>query len=375
MPAAFLTAMLASACGTPGGRESTDPNPARRSNDAAATASEPGAAASDERAGGTRPDVASVSSGDGRGPRQSSLLAATFVVAPDASAIAPDPSDLSLPLGIAETLVTGIKGAEDILFSTDERLFVTANDGIYELKRDSSGQMQATNLHPGDKKCLFFTGILEIENTLYVACEDLTNSYLFATSLAGSPRTPVFSNIYTMHGTPLANEIAADPDGRIYVAESLQGKILRLQLSSTDPFTVAAQEVWLSTPGGIFPNGIKYIDSSIYWTDSLGGTINRASILPDGTPGPVSRFVATKAEFFDDLYVNSDGTVLVASYLSGTLRAYAGLLPALPYAETPHVFKNPADVLPAKGRFGFGDKDLLVADKGANSVVVFHLPF
>src|SRR5258708_5864660 len=178
-----------------------------------------------------------------------------------------------------------------------------------------------------------------------------------------------------MTGTLVANEIAVDPDGRIYVAETLQGKILRLEISASDPLTVARQEDWLSTPSGVAPNGLRYIDSSIYWTDSLGGSVNRVFILLDGTAGPISSFVDPNANFFDDLYVNSDGTVLVASFFGGALRAYTPLPFGLLYAETPHVFTNPADVLPAKGRFGFRDKDLIVTDKGANSVVLFHLPY
>jgi hypothetical protein len=294
-------------------------------------------------------------------------------IAPDASLPA-DPNYLLLPFGVAETLVDGVTAAEDAMFSTDERLFVTGNDGIYELQRNPSGNLRATNLHPGEK-CVF-TGIVEVGSTLYATCADYTNSYLFAASLAGAPATPAFRKVYTMAGTVLANEITADPDGRIYVAASAQGKIVRLQLSPADPFTVAQQEDWLSTPSGIFPNGLKYFDSSIYWTDSLGGSVSRAFILLDGTAGPITSFIDPGDGFFDDLYVNSNGTMVVASYLLGTLRAYGPPPLGGLFAQTPPgAFTNPADVLPALGRFGFGTGDLIVTDKGANRVVLFHLPF
>jgi hypothetical protein len=40
----------------------------------------------------------------------------------------------SLASGTAETVVGGIAGAEDLLFTADsQRLFVTANSGVYEL--------------------------------------------------------------------------------------------------------------------------------------------------------------------------------------------------------------------------------------------------
>ncbi len=311
------------------------------------------------------------------------LLAGTLAFPPDASATpdpkapadaaaAADPNDRLLPFGSAKTLVDGITAAEDLLFSGDERLFVTGNDGVYELTRDPSGTVQAANLLAG-QSCVF-TGIVEVLTTLYAVCADYTNSYLYAAALAGAPAAPTFRKVYTLTGTVLANEIAADPDGRIYVAASLQGKILRLQLSPTDPFTVSAQETWLSTPSGIFPNGVKYLDSRIYWTDSLGGSVSQAYILRDGTAGPISTFIDLDDGFFDDLYVNSNGTVLVASYLLGYVRAYGppplgGLIAQTP----PGAFTNPADVLPAHGRFGLGEGDLLVADKGANRVVQFRL--
>jgi hypothetical protein len=334
------------------------------------------------------PSPASPSDDDGRSgeignPRE--LLAGALAFPPDAGsssdgapaaeAVVPlaDPSDDLLAFGSAETLVDGVTAPEDVLISADERLFVTGNDGVYELKRDPSGTVGATNLLAG-QPCIF-TGIVEVQATLYVTCADYTNSYLFAASLAGAPAMPSFRKIDTMKGTVLANEIAADPDGRIYVAASLQAEILRLTLSTTDPFTVSAHEVWLLTPSGIFPNGLRYARSRIYWTDSLGGSVNAAAILRGGTAGPITRFVDLDDGFFDDLYVNSNGTILVASYLLGAVRTYGpppvgGLLAQTP----PGAFVNPADVLPAQGRFGLGAHDLVVADKGANRVAAFHLP-
>ncbi len=299
---------------------------------------------------------------------------ATTLASAPATGVA-DPSDLALCCGTTETLVTGITGAEDLLFSTDERLFVTGTDGIYELRRDPAGSLRAINLHAGEK--CFFDGIVEIGETIYTVCADDANSYLFAGSLAGSPPAPTFREIYELKGTLIANEIAADAQGRIYIAATLQGLILRLQIAAGDPFTVWSQESWLSTvaAAGIAPNGVRYVDSSIYWTDTLGGSVHQVRVLPDGSGGLVSSF-GDPGQFFDDLYVNSNGTIVVASYLAGSLRAYGPLPLGTLYAQTPaNAFTNPADVLPALGRLGFSDRDLLVTDKGANSVVALHLPY
>jgi sugar lactone lactonase YvrE len=286
----------------------------------------------------------------------------------------PDPSDRSLFFGAARTLARGVTGAEDLLFSSDERLFVSATDGIYQLTRDPSGQVRATNLHPGES--CSFTGIVQVAGVLYVACAGYSDSYLFGASIADPSAVPVFRKIYTMSGVAVANEIAADPQGRLYVAETLQGKILRLAISPTDPYALSGQQDWLATPSGITPNGLKYVDSSIYWTESLGGSVNRVLIQPDGRAGAITSFTDFNGGFLDDLYVNADGSILCASYFGGSLRAYTPMPLGLLYAQTfPGTFSSPADVLPAKGRFGLGANDLLVTDKSANTVVVLDLPF
>ena len=365
-PPAFLLAALAlsTACESSGRTVAADRAPAAMgSNDA--EAGEPASGVPSE----SGPDGGDASAD----PFRATMLASVAASAP-AAAVA-DPSDLSLCCGTTETLVTGITGAEDLLFSTDGRLFVTGTDGIYELRRDPAGNLLATNLHAGEK--CHFDGIVEIGETIYTVCADDANSYLFAGSLAGSPAAPTFREIYELKGTLIANEIAADAQGRIYIAATLQGLILRLQIAAGDPFTVWSQESWLSTvaAAGIAPNGVRYVDSSLYWTDTLGGSIHQVQVLPDGSAGLVSG-LGDPGQFFDDLYVNSNGTIVVASYLAGSLRAYGPLPLGALYAQTPaNAFTNPADVLPALGRLGFGGRDLLVTDKGANSVVALHLPY
>jgi hypothetical protein len=281
----------------------------------------------------------------------------------------------SLASGTAETVVGGIAGAEDLLFTADgQRLFVTANSGVYELVRDPSGQVSATNLHPGES--CSFTGIVQIQTTLYAACAGASggNSSLFAASLAASPAIPSFRKIYTITGTQLANEVAVDANDRIYVAASFQGKIVRLQLSTTDPFTVSGQADWLSTPGP-FPNGLRYVDSGVYWTDSQTHTIGRVPILPNGSPGSPVSFDDLGAGALDDLYINGDGTILVASFSPGQISFYAPLPGGMLIARTTRgTFVEAADVLPANGRLGFRQNDLLVTDKNPGSVVALHLP-
>jgi hypothetical protein len=77
----------------------------------------------------------------------------------------------------------------------------------------------------------------------------------------------------------------------------------------------------------------------------------------------------------DDLYINGDGTILVASFSPGQISFYAPLPGGMLIARTTRgTFVEAADVLPANGRLGFRQNDLLVTDKNPGSVVALHLP-
>src|SRR5271154_2054064 len=76
IPATFLTATLASACGSASRIESTDSPLAGPSNNADAGVDPPDAAMSDGSAGGSTAELPSMTSGNGLGPGHRSLLAA-----------------------------------------------------------------------------------------------------------------------------------------------------------------------------------------------------------------------------------------------------------------------------------------------------------
>jgi hypothetical protein len=144
----------------------------------------------------------------------------------------------------------------------------------------------------------------------------------------------------------------------------MQNQILRVTLDSNDPFQVASMETWLSN-SGLFTNGLKIVNSMIYWTD-FGG-INRNRISASGKPGR-GQTITTALTFFDDLFVDDNG-LLVADYLGNTVRAYTARGRLI--AETSAVFTSPSSVLPARGRLGLKENDLVVTEKGANRVAVY----
>jgi hypothetical protein len=269
--------------------------------------------------------------------------------------------------GTRQTLVAGITSAENLAFASDGRLFVTGNDGIYELTRSSSLAVVASVLEPGGT--IFFGGMAEIDGTLYVnAYTAALNSYLYAARLTPSPK---FESIYELQTTGVPNGAAADASGRLYVSDTIGGTILRVTLDPKDPLKVIGQDIWLSRAQGILaPNGLKIRGSGLYFTDGL--TIKRVPILADGRAGiPVT--LVSELTYFDDLYVDAVG-ILAANYLFGSLQGFS------PYGRdvldtASGVFNGPSAVLPAKGRLGFASGDLLVTEKGGNCVAVYHPSF
>lgn len=270
-------------------------------------------------------------------------------------------------IGSRETVVDGIAAAENLMFTDAGRLFVTGDDGIYELTRDGSGNV--TNAVVAPATACKFAGMSEIGGVLYAACYDQTgsNSYLYAGKLDPVPQ---LQSIYTLPGVALANGVAADSQGRLYVADSFDGTILRLGLAPADPFTVATKETFVAKGSNILPNGLKFFGSAIYYTDFV--SIKRVPLLADGSAGPIAT-LDTQLTFFDDLFVDAR-RILVANFLFGTVELLTpGGIDLFDTAA--FTFDGPSAVLPAEGRLGFSQNDLLVTEKSGNRVAVFHPTF
>jgi len=265
----------------------------------------------------------------------------------------------NLNSGTRTTLVDGITAAENLLFTSDGRLFATGDDGVFAVRRDATGNVTAM-LVKSASACKF-TGMTEFDGVIYASCYDSSSSSVYAAQLSSAPD---FRLLSTLSGVTLANGLTHDDSGHLYVAQTMQNQILRLTLDSNDPFQVASTDVWLSG-SGLFTNGLKLVDSSIYWTD-FGG-IKRARISSNGDAGRV-RTIASDLTFFDDLFIDDDA-LLVADYLGNAVRAYT--LRGRRIAQTAAVFTSPSSVLPAHGRLGLGANDLVVTEKGANRIAVY----
>ena len=268
---------------------------------------------------------------------------------------------LALCCGTRETVAIGITAIENLTFSSDGRLFASGDDGVFELVREASGALRSQPMSAA-QSCKF-AGMAVVNGTLYAACYDFTDSYLYAASLAGGAQ---LQSIFKLAGVALANGMTADREGHLYVADSLGDSIQALTLSADDPLRVTGSSTFLASTGGFFPNGLKEFDSTLYFSDFTA--LRRVS----GKPQRIVTFV-DQLTFYDDLYVDANG-VVVANFLAGSLEAYTPT--GLRLGESaPGSFDGPSAVIPANGRLGFTSSDLLVAEKNANQLAVYHLPF
>lgn len=294
---------------------------------------------------------------------QGMLLIACLAVLPscdpDQEGGAADPYELS-----KRTRVTAIEmgaGAENVMFSSTGRLYVSVDGGLYEVVRAVDGTLRKILRSPG-ANCQF-GGLAEHDGVLFANCTDkLTASWLYA---AYETEDPVFERIADITGATIANGLAVDESGRLYVAAQMQGVLLRLKVNYEGPVSVDSVETFQALPLGSTPNGLKIRDGALYWSGLSNLTVEEL-----GSPGAGTQLF-TSLTVVDDFYVDAKG-ILLADFLGGAVysldssgrqvgKTSAGLL------------TNPAMVLPALGRLGFSQDDLLVVEQtGGNRVSILH---
>jgi hypothetical protein len=272
---------------------------------------------------------------------------------------AADVDPVLLRRGHRELLVDGLNGAENQLFTSTGRLLVSGDDGIFEVIRSaSSSRLQA--IHTGEP-CAF-GGLTEMNGTVYANCYDFTNSALFAAPLAAELQ---FRAIYQLPGIALANGLTNDGAGNLYVAASMESKIVRLRVKVEDPLAILAQDAFLED-SGLVTNGIKFFDGQLYWSAIFAV---KAVGVKDGAASGFSRNLAGAWTLFDDLYVDASG-VLVDDYVNGSLLLVDDF--GLVRGATPNgVFDGPSSVQPAQGRLGLPADALIVTERNLNRVSLY----
>ncbi|MET0340572.1 MAG: hypothetical protein ABW252_06200 [Polyangiales bacterium] len=262
----------------------------------------------------------------------------------------------ALARGTRTVLVSDIPTAENVLFLSDGRLLVSGDKGLYHLTRDASGKISAQNLVP-NAPCAF-GGIAEARATVYVTCYDFSRAYIYASSL----EPLAFERAVEVKDTIIGNGMSTDGE-RLYLSSTGQMKIVQLSIDPSDPKKLGGQTNFISGLDTPLPNGIDILDGALYWTDLL-----TLKTVPLDKKKP-ARTLATRATLYDDLHVDARG-VIACDYTGNVLVAYDPT--GKQVAQTKPVFKSPSAVVPARGRLGFGQDDLIVTERGGGIVSVYR---
>lgn len=228
-----------------------------------------------------------------------------------------DPRDLCLNslCGSPRQLVD-LPDLENVLVTDGGRVFVTGQQGLYEIHRDADGRYRATTMFGGG--C---SGIVQREASIYALCTDAAgaSALMLFDADAGEP---VPESIFTLTGMTLPNGLAAGPDHTLFVTDgpiAVEPKIVRLQLDSADPRVVLAQDTWLATLPD-YPNGLAIRGGQLYTTlfnpTTAKGDVARIAIQDDGSAGPLER-LHTRG-IMDDLELAGD-TLLVTDWQNNRL--------------------------------------------------------
>ncbi|MFZ2633522.1 MAG: hypothetical protein WA081_20040 [Desulfosalsimonadaceae bacterium] len=296
------------------------------------------------------------------------------------------------------TISENIPDAENAVFTSTGRLFVTGGTNIYEIDGDGT----ASSLCEEGK--YNFTGMAQVGNCLYAVATE----YRFDGSVAACGSLNVFSptavadfvgciadmfkrsvllcaeivpgdlsftEIYTMQNALIPNGMVADTAGRLYIADETflpVGKIIRLTLAG--PMSVSRQETWLDASNKVYsPNGMDIRGNKIYFTDFnlwsfKQASVKTVSIGANGSPGAVAA-IFERTGLFDDLAagtVYGTNVVAVADFLKGTVVGIKdnGVKQSSPLAETDlGLFASPSSVTFGKGP-NYTGLDLIVTEKG-----------
>jgi hypothetical protein len=318
-----------------------------------------GCTSSDSRMGPGEPGASAAgSASDPASNSQPAIAYSTLAATVPSSSVRPP-----LPGRAARTVLDEeVNEAENLFFTDDGRLFVSGGEDIYEFERTPDGRFTKTDHF--DEDCRV-EGIIQSGQYLYGVCtrnNDLTlSAFLIAGELSAQP---VFHTIAPLDAASGPNGMTVDPEGRIYITNSLTQQIVRVTLAS--PLEVGRTEIWAN--GLSLVNGIKYLDDAMYVTVldlTLISRLLRIPLLSDGSAGRPERLYERAFTVLDDILAFERGFI-ITDFVNGTLIFWDEQRGA--YAETPtQTFYGPTSL--AQGRPPmFSEGQLVVAEKGTFTV-------
>jgi len=276
--------------------------------------------------------------------------------------------------GSLRTLCSQLSNVESLVLTQDQRLFVSAHDGVYELFAAADGSCQRRLIEvtvDGVPRNHMKNGLAADGNRLYLACAHVHQSdnplvrtvlsdlngveqtvrgllqlYMAAFTfrveswilgcdlrqipLAFADRLSSLPQDLAPGGLPanvLANGIAIDPGtGLLYLANSAPGlgaAIYRIGAHGVRDVPGRA-ELWYR-PSGCKPNGLKLVDGSLCYTGNglSSAVLGRVPINADGSAGPAEVIEIAPLRLFEDFDAVRQGFVVAEPGDSTGLQAGA----------------------------------------------------
>jgi len=202
-------------------------------------------------------------------------------------------------------IVVGLHAADrrEITFA-DARIFpeslTSTKDGT--LYFGSLGQDAVYRATPNESKAVVFIPPKSngLQSVLGVFADEKAGTLWVCASTTGGRGAPVvgetalkafnlktgaFKASYAFPNNGLCNDVAVAKDGTIYVADTAQGRVLRLKKGAT------ALDVWASDPVVLATvDGLAILDDGALYANSVGqSTLMRIPIKTDGSAGAIAK--------------------------------------------------------------------------------------
>lgn len=203
--------------------------------------------------------------------------------------------------------------AENSVFSSDGRLFISGGEDIYEITKGSDTALQSTQV---SSEACNYTGLEIVASTLYAACGD---NRIFASDLGNISPTV----IYTVNDAQLTNGLT-ELNGFLYVTDgpiSLSSKIIQLEIASDNPLSILGQENWTTAGELTSANGLQTVNGELWVTDY--NALKRYEVGSDGSKGASSTIFTNGTGAYDDFTVLDTGQIVMNDFVGNASQLFS----------------------------------------------------
>ena len=197
--------------------------------------------------------------------------------------------------------------AENSVFSSGGRLFISGGEDVYEVTAKSNGELEISII---SAEMCNFTGLAIKDTVLYAACGD---NRLFAADISNLPIRP----IYTIANSQLANGLT-ELEGRLYITDgplSFPSKIIQLQINPSNNLQITSQQDWTATGELNSANGIQTVKDEIWVTDF--NELKAYAVDVNGVKGAVRTILTHGSNALDDFTVLESGNIVINDFVGG----------------------------------------------------------